>query len=112
MPYTERERKRLYDQKWNKEFYRRNRKQEIKRVAKRKAELRAWLDEYRSSLSCEKCGENHPACLDFHHKDASKKDFSIANIKGMGWGKERVLLEIQKCVIVCANCHRKIHARQ
>ena len=59
----------------------------------------------------EKRGENHSACLDFHHKDASKKDFSVANIKGMGWGKEKVLLEIQKCMVVCANCHRKIHSK-
>jgi hypothetical protein len=111
MPYVDPEKKRLYGQKWNKEFYRKNKKQEIARVAKRKQELRDWLDDYKTRLICELCGEKHPACLDFHHRDATSKDFSVGSIKEHGWGKERVLNEIQKCMVVCANCHRKIHAK-
>ena len=111
MPYVDPEKKRLYDQKWNKEFYRKNRKSEIARVAKRKQGLRDWLDEHKLKLACEVCGENHPACLDFHHRDSKQKDFSVGNIKGHGWGRERVLQEINKCMVVCANCHRKIHSK-
>ena len=111
MPYVNREKKRLYDQKWNREFYRKNRKQEIARVAKRKQELRDWLDEYKSNLACELCGEKNPVCLDFHHKDSTQKDFTIGAIKEYGWSRERVLKEIQKCMVICANCHRKLHAK-
>lgn len=110
MPYIDREKQRLYKQRWNKEFYRKNRKQEIARVARRKAALRDWLNKYRTSIACHKCGENHPACLDFHHKDPAAKDFSVGDMKAMGWSKDRLLVEIKKCVVVCANCHRKIHA--
>lgn len=111
MPLVDPEKKRRYNQAWNKEFYRKNRKSEIARVKKRKQDLRDWLDDYKKKLSCETCGEKHPACLDFHHKDASQKEFSVGSIKERGWGKDRVLNEIQKCVVVCANCHRKLHAK-
>ena len=111
MPFIDPDKRRIYQKRWNKKYYEKHRQQEIDRVAKRKAEQRMWLDDYRKALSCEKCGESDPVCLDFHHKDARLKDFSIANIKGMGWSRDRVLLEIQKCMVVCANCHRKIHAK-
>lgn len=112
MPYVNLEKRRLYNQKWNKEFYRKNKKQEIARVAKRKADIRDWLTEYRRKISCQNCGENHPACLDFHHTDKEEKDFTIGNARAMGWSKKRLLLEIQKCVVICANCHRKLHAKE
>lgn len=111
MPYIDPKKRRLYNQLWNRAFYKKNKKSEIARVAKRKQELRDWLDAYKSKLACERCGEKHMACLDFHHKDASQKDFTVGAIKEYGWGREKVLLEIQKCMVVCANCHRKLHAK-
>ena len=111
MPYIDREKARLYKQKWNKEFYLKNKKQEIARVAKRKLVLREWLNDYKSKLACERCGESHPACLDFHHTNPGEKDFTIGNVKEHGWSRNRLLTEIQKCVVVCANCHRKLHAK-
>jgi transcription elongation factor Elf1 len=111
MPFLDPEKRRLYKKEWNKKYYVLNRRKEMARVKKRKMELRAWLDEYKKNLACEKCGENHIACLDFHHRDASQKDFSVGSIKEFGWGRERVLNEIEKCMVVCANCHRKLHAK-
>ena len=111
MPYVDREKGKAYKKKWNTEFYKKNKKKEIARVAIRKAKLRDWLDQYRSAITCQKCGENHPACLDFHHQDPSTKDFSLGDARAMGWGKKRLLAEIQKCVVVCANCHRKLNSK-
>lgn len=110
MPFVDPEKRKRYQKTWNENYYRKHRKKEIARVALRKTKLREWLDEYRKGLSCNRCGENHPACLDFHHKDAKEKDFSLGNVKAMGWGREKLLSEIKKCVVVCANCHRKLHA--
>lgn len=110
MPYVDPEKRRLYKQKWNKDFYKKNKQAEIRRVAKRKQKLRDWLDELKKGLKCEMCEENHPACLDFHHPNSKEKDFSVGSIKGYGWSQEWVLNEIQKCMVVCANCHRKLHA--
>jgi hypothetical protein len=112
MPWVDKEKKRLYDQQWNREFYRKNREAELARVSKRKRELGNWLREYKSKLTCEICPESDPVCLDFHHRDAKTKDFTIATLKQNGWSIDKVLREIKKCMVVCANCHRKLHARR
>ena len=109
MTYKDPLKKKAYAKKWNAEFYLNNKAATYARVRARRLELRAWLDDYKSRLTCITCGEKHPACLDFHHKDAKTKDFSLAMVGGWGYGKKRLLNEIGKCVILCSNCHRKIH---
>lgn len=80
----------------------------LARTAQTKKELGEWFLEIKKDLKCEKCGETHPACLQFHHLDPSKKE---GNISGMFWRKDRehVLKEIEKCIVLCANCHFKVH---
>ena len=109
MPYKDPKKQKAYRKKWNAEFYANNRSATYARVRARRIELMAWLDKYKSKLSCVKCGEKHPACLDFHHRDSKTKDFSLAIVKGWGYGRERMLSEIKKCMVICANCHRKVH---
>jgi hypothetical protein len=58
---------------------------------------------------CFKCGYNKSiAALDFHHKDPSEKDFQISSGKYRRW--ELIRPELDKCVLLCANCHREVHA--
>lgn len=90
-------------------WYINNREKAIQQIRKRKQELRNWLLTYRQSLVCETCGETDIACLDFHHTDPESKDISIARVVTNGWSKERILTEINKCVVLCSNCHRKLH---
>lgn len=58
---------------------------------------------------CTVCGlqDECMAVYDFHHTDPSKKDFSINQVGS----RKAALREIQKCVLVCATCHRRIHAQ-
>lgn len=42
--------------------------------ARRKQEIREWFADYKAALKCERCGEDHPALIDFHHRDDSKKE--------------------------------------
>lgn len=57
--------------------------------------------------SCSVCGYNKCiGALDFHHTDPSKKDFSIADKKS----KTAIESELEKCIVVCKNCHSEIHA--
>jgi hypothetical protein len=61
---------------------------------------------------CQACGEDHPATLQFHHRDPSTKLFGIstkvlATPKKFPW--EVVVAEIEKCDLLCANCHAKHH---
>lgn len=66
-----------------------------------------WIIE--SNLKCKKCGEDHPAVLDFHHINPEEKKGNISNLKWRGLSKETLFKEIEKCIILCANCHRKLH---
>lgn len=109
MPYKDPLKQKAYAKKWNAKFYRNNAAAVYARVKARRAHMRDWLDDIRSQLVCSKCGEKHPGCLDFHHPDKKTKDFNVGNVRAWGWGKEKMLLEIGKCVVLCANCHRKMH---
>ena len=69
------------------------------------------LREYIASLNlkCERCGENHPGVLDFHHTDPTVKESSVSVLIGQGCSFAKVEREIQKCIVLCSNCHRKVH---
>lgn len=78
------------------------------RNKERRDKSSAFLVEYKKNLKCCFCDESESICLDFHHRDPSEKDFGIGSSRQ--YSQERILKEIEKCVVVCANCHRKIHA--
>jgi hypothetical protein len=97
---------RAYRRKW----YAANRERAKAQVNKRKEALKAWFAEYKATLTCVVCGENHIACLDFHHRNPSEKDVAVSVAVGQrGWSRKRILAEIAKCDVLCANCHRKLH---
>lgn len=57
---------------------------------------------------CSRCGyDKCYEALDFHHKNG-EKDFAISSIS-KSW--KSVLIEIKKCILLCANCHREEHVR-
>ena len=57
---------------------------------------------------CQSCGYNRcNAALDFHHINSMTKSF---NISGRSISFDKLRVELDKCVMVCANCHREIHA--
>ena len=68
--------------------------------------------EYKQTNSCTRCGyNNNQAALDFHHVDLHQKEFEITRSKSYG-SKElklEVKAELDKCIVLCANCHREIH---
>ena len=58
---------------------------------------------------CSSCGYDKCAdALDFHHLDPSLKDVNAKYIRS--WSKERIRDELDKCVLLCANCHREVHS--
>jgi hypothetical protein len=79
---------------------------------KRKRNLIAWYVELKQELVCRRCGEDHPGCLQFHHRDPREKEMSVANAIRREWSRARILREIAKCEVLCANCHAKHHARE
>jgi predicted transcriptional regulator len=64
------------------------------------------LIEYKGG-KCELCGYNKcDSALQFHHKDPTEKDFSIS---GKSLSFDRLKEEVDKCMLVCSNCHAEIH---
>lgn len=93
----------------NRQHYQTNKPYYYSRNKRRVTETREWIRELRSTLKCIRCGESDYACLDFHHIDPASKDFAIGSILDKGWRKERIMKEIDKCIVLCSNCHRKHH---
>jgi hypothetical protein len=69
--------------------------------------VRAQLFEYLANKKCIDCGENDPVVLEFDHVDRSKKTKGVARLLSGHWSWNRLLQEIEKCEIRCANCHRR-----
>lgn len=94
---------------YRREWYARNRDHAKARVSSRRVALKQWMRELKQTLKCSTCGEDHPACLQFHHKDPTQKEMSLAAALRSGWGLDKIRSEIRKCTVLCANCHFKHH---
>lgn len=66
------------------------------------------LYEYLSSKQCSHCGLSDPRILEFHHTDSANKLERVAYIKSHPWSK--IQDEINKCIVLCSNCHRIEHS--
>jgi len=65
-----------------------------------------FIQIYKSENGCLKCGEKEPCCLDLHHVDPTSKEFEPSQATSI----TKFVEESKKCVVLCANCHRKLHA--
>jgi len=95
-------------------WYEKNKATHIARVRaaddKHQDRLREYLKEYKSK-GCSRCPMKHPAAIDFHHVDGDK-EISIGNVVKARWSIARLEKEIAKCILLCANCHRILHAEE
>lgn len=82
-----------------------------KRTRKRKVLARMeWLTEYKTGKPCADCGNTYdPICMDFHHKDPKLKKDEVRMLLRDGYSMAVVQAEIDKCVLICSNCHRLRH---
>ncbi len=80
----------------------------IKAVTQRRKKLREMAREYKGG-KCILCGyKKCSRALSFHHINPNKKDFGLST-KGLTRSWEHIKKEIDKCVLLCANCHMEIH---
>ena len=91
-----------------KEFYEQNKERLVEYQKNRYNELLDVFQKWKKTLKCSRCGENDHACLDFHHSNPAEKEVGV--IRQITKSMSSVLRELKKCVVVCANCHRRIHA--
>ena len=94
--------------------YGRNRSREIARTAARRLRLISEnaprLHEYLTGHPCVDCGESDPVVLEFDHLRDKRCDVTQLLWSGFLWSE--IELEIAKCEVRCANCHRRRTARQ
>lgn len=88
-------------------WYYKNKEKQIARQLQRRKELLAWVRSLK--VNCSKCNFNNPLALVFHHRNPEAKTLSIAQGITNGWNKKRLQEEIDKCDILCANCHSILH---
>lgn len=93
----------------DKRTYRDRAKYNIQAVAKRRKKLKVMAIEYKGG-KCMVCGyRKFVGALDFHHIDEKTKQFDLSS-RGLTRAWSRIQIELDKCVLLCANCHREIHA--
>ena len=99
--------------KYHREWYHRHKEKIRPRMnaqeACRRKEVRSRLLEYFKQHPC-KCGESRPAALDFDHVRGVKGDNVSNMVNRCSW--ERIVEEIAKCEVRCANCHRAKTAKE
>lgn len=79
-------------------------------VKRRRAKIKILSIEYLGG-KCQTCGyDKCVSALEFHHIDGSEKDFGISE-NGLTRSFEKVKTELDKCVLLCSNCHREEHER-
>lgn len=79
-----------------------------KAVKERRRKLREMAREYKGS-KCAICGYNKSQrALNFHHLDPKTKDFGLS-ARGLTRSWDKIKLEIDKCILLCANCHAEVH---
>jgi hypothetical protein len=70
--------------------------------------IKEWFINIKKELKCSKCGEDRWWVLDFHHTNPKMKDNDVRTLVQRG-NKKKILEEIDKCEVYCANCHRDFH---
>lgn len=105
MPYKNSEKQK----KCQHEYYLKNKEKYKENTRRRRKEYKEWFLNVRRSLKCERCEEDHPGVLDFHHRDPEEKENTVSVLSTQLYPKEKILAEIEKCEVLCANCHRKLH---
>lgn len=80
----------------------------LRQTIERQQTFKKICVEYKGG-ACEKCGYNKCiAALDFHHKNEKQKDFSISRARHRTLN-QTLKNELDKCQLLCANCHREVH---
>ncbi len=96
-------------------YYHLNRERQLKLALTRRHKYREDCKEFLRKLKnrpCQDCGKRYPTCvMDFDHRAGEIKLREVATMVARGWSLKKIIKEIKKCDIVCANCHRlRTHA--
>ena len=90
-------------------YYRNNREKEKERKKQHLKESHQYLNNYKLSKGCSICGYNKcPESLCFHHNGNKEFSLNLAHCRSL----EKVKKEMEKCTILCMNCHQELHTQE
>jgi hypothetical protein len=99
-----RECKKQYDADW----YKANKARRKDKVRADRRDYVDWLDSLKEGKPCADCGGVYPPyVMEWHHLPGSEKKLVVADTRRASFSRARILAEIAKCELVCANCHRE-----
>lgn len=124
MPHSNLEQKRAYQKEYQKKWYAdpKNAKDK-KENAKKHRSLSLnrnveYVLQYKLKHPCTKCAEyhpeyveKHPSCLQFHHCKGDK-EMEVSNLARHLVSIKRLQAEMDKCIVVCGNCHTRMHEEE
>jgi hypothetical protein len=98
-----------YQRNYHHSWHQRHKAKRLAKVYARKAAIHDYIQSIKNQLYCTDCGERHPATLQFHHLNSEDKTFAIGKAVNRGFSLDRIKKEMQKCIVLCANCHAIRH---
>ena len=96
---------------YRKLHYENNKAKYIEKAKKYREKSVEEFTEFKKTLKCSKCGENRWWVLDFHHINPNEKDRELSNLIRAA-SKEKIKKELDKCIVLCSNCHRDLHYKE
>lgn len=95
----------------DRKYYEENKEKSLSRSRQYRKRYKEWFKKIKDGLVCGECGfTGHGEAIDFHHpEDDKSKD--VARLAGETSSKKRILEEMKKCKVLCANCHRILHGK-
>jgi hypothetical protein len=109
LPYKDPEVRKAKQRQYSKRWYESHAEKHKAGASKNKKKARERWASYKSTLSCVVCGENRPSTFDFHHVKRDPSNIKIHRLLGDGRFKKATQEALEKCVVLCANCHRACH---
>ena len=106
MPYSDPIIRTSYNKKYLKAHYQKNKEYYLDKKKKYIKKTLLLVNKYKDK-PCLDCHIKYPSyVMDFHHREGERKENTIAIMIRQGYSFKRILEEIKKCDLICANCHR------
>lgn len=109
MPYEKIAYQKSYHKKWYADPKNAAKKKENAKLHRTATKIRnrEFIRQYKADRGCSRCTEKHPACIDFHHTSPDTKFKEVSLM--LKYGIDTIKAEIAKCILLCKNCHAKLH---
>ena len=110
MAYKDANKQKEYQKEWIKKNQEQKERNKVSSRTRKKLIAEKMFNHKLEMGKCYSCNVyDHPSCLDFHHLGEDEKKDTICRLVGGGYKWERIEEEMNKCILLCSSCNRKLH---